>query len=543
MDIFVLKRICEELKEIILGRTIRSLLALPDNTIALELNMKRDSFYLVISGSSQFPRIHIDSEVLIPPIKSSFSNTCQIHLEGSKISSISSIEGERILEIVFEKPTLWGEIERRSLMVEIMGKHSNIILCKDQVIIDAIKRIDASKSRARQVLPGLLYQYPPKKSSLLISELHNYISSSEITLEEFLIKNITGIGQLSIMEILSLADLSRDKIISSLSEKEVEDFKKALKIFQERLKDVNPVVYVDENGNPESYYLFPLTFKGNNYERYNLLVTAATRYYDWIVPSSLLENRKKSLIKELEHQMDVLLKRKEELKGTILRLEDYDRWKLYGDVILAYKDRIEEKADRFMVDWEGKELEVPLDPTKTVIENAQEYYKRYKKAKKEKEVLPDIIGKIDKEIESLRKKILRIDSIKSLEELKEEKKTQEKAETSLPYIEYDFKGYKIWVGRNARSNELITFKLSSPSDIWLHAKGYGGSHVIIRTNGKNLDNIPREVLLEAAKLAALHSKGRSGGKVLVDYTLRKYVKSGGKRAGNVFYTNYKTIVV
>jgi len=543
MDIFILKEICKELKEIIVESTVRGILALPDNTIALELGKKKDSFYLIISSSSQFPRIHIDDSVLINPIQSAFSNTCEVHLKGSRLSSILCVEGERILELVFEKPTLWQEVERRSLIVEIMGKHSNIILCKDQVIIDAIKRIDASKSRVRQVLPGILYQYPPKKNNRLLSDLPNHLSSSSSTLEEFLVKNVTGIGPLSIMEILSLAGLSKDRITSSLSVKEIEAFREALERFQKRLESIHPVVYLDKDGNPESYYLFPLTFRGGGYEEYELLVTAAARYYDWVIPSTLLENRKKSLIKELEHQIDTLLKRKEELKEAISSLNDYETWKLYGDIILSCKNQIDEKTDRLIADWEGKEISIPLNPDKSLIENAQEYYKRYKKAKKEKEILPELISGIDREIESLRERIAGIDSIKSLEELKEEKKIQEKAEVSLPYIEYDFKGYKIWVGKNARSNELITFKLSSPSDIWLHAKGYGGSHVIIRTNGRHIDYIPKEVILEAAKLAALHSKGRAGGKVLVDYTLRRYVKSGGKRAGNVFYTNYKTIVV
>ncbi|HOP56301.1 MAG TPA: NFACT RNA binding domain-containing protein, partial [bacterium] len=104
-------------------------------------------------------------------------------------------------------------------------------------------------------------------------------------------------------------------------------------------------------------------------------------------------------------------------------------------------------------------------------------------------------------------------------------------------------GYDVWVGKNAKSNELITFKLSSPSDIWFHAKGYSGSHVILRTNGKRLEYIPEEVILESARLAAKHSRAKSGVKVQVDYTYRKNVRSAGKKRGNVFYTNYKTIVV
>lgn len=544
MDIFILRKICEELKEIASDSVCRDVLALPDNTIVLELNKKRNFFYLIISSSSQFPRIHTDNKIFTEPTKNAFSNTIQLHLENSKLVSISCVEGERILELVFERPTPWQEIEKRKLIVEIMGKHSNIILCKDQMIIDSVKRIDVSKSRVRQVLPGLPYQYPPKKSNMTLSEAINYLSSfPTLTLEEFLVKNITGIGQLSIREILSIAGLDKDRIASSLNEGEIEAFKKALKEFEEKLKDIQPVVYLDENGNPESFYLFPVSFKTNNYERYDLLITAATRYYDWVIPFTLLENRKKSLLKEIDKQGSLLLKRKEELITLMSDSNGYERWKLYGDILLAYKNQIGENEDKFLVSLEGEEIEIPLDPKKTPVENAQEYYKRYKKDKKEREILPELIAEIEGEVKSLKEKARRIELAKTFEELKEEKRYQEKKEISLPYLEYKFKGYEIWVGKNAKSNELITFKLSSPSDIWLHAKGYGGSHVIIRTNGRHIDYIPREVILEAAKLAAFHSKGRSGGKVLVDYTLRKYVKSSGKRIGNVFYTNYKSIVV
>jgi len=543
MDIFILEKVCEELKEIASDSVCRNVSALPDNTIVLELTKKKSLFYLIISSSSQFSRIHTDNKIPFEPARNGFSNTAQLHLENSKLVTISQIEGERILELVFEKLTPWQEIERRKLIVEIMGKHSNIILCKDEMIIDSIKRIDSSKSRVRQVLPGLPYQYPPKKSIMTLSEVINYLSSSHLTLEEFLIKNITGIGQLTVKEILSRAGLNKDRTAFSLNESEIESFKRALQEFQERLKDIHPIVYLDEDGNPESFYLFPVSFKPNKYEEYDLLITAATRYYDWIIPFTLLENRKKSLIKELNNQISALLKRKEELINIISNSYEYEGWKLYGDILLAYSKRIEENKDKFLVNWEGEEIEISLDPMKTPIENAQEYYRKYKKAKKERNVLPELISELEKKIESLKKEVVRIGSAKNLEGLQREKRGNEKKEISLPYLEYKFKGYEIWVGKNAKSNELITFKLSSPSDVWLHAKGYGGSHVIIRTNGRHMDYIPKEVISEAAKLAASHSKGRSGGKVLVDYALRKYVKSGGKRLGNVFYTNYKTIVV
>jgi len=542
MDIFVLERIVKELKEMILGATVRNIYSLPDNTVAIELIKKEEHIYLILSASSQFPRVYLDNDLPFKSTRSSFSNTLNTQLENTRVVSIEQVSSERIVEFTFERFTPWREMERREVIVEIMGKHSNIILCREDTIIDAIKRIDSTKSRVRQVLPGLRYEYPPRKDAPPFSKLEEHIEPLEITIEEFLIKKVIGISPLTIEEICARARLDKNKIMSSLSPEELEAFRKAIESFRRDLEMIRPVVYLDENGNPESYYIFPLSFKSGRYEEYEFLNSACARYFDWIIPHLLLENRKRGIIKEINTQIEALRRRKEELIIELSRIEDPERWKLYGDLLLAYSTQIPLGRDKFLIEWEERDLEIPLDPDKTPVENAQDYYQRYKKEKREREVIPELISEIDKKIEVFQKRIKEIENISSIEDLETEK-AEERKESSLPYIIYSFKGYQIWVGKNARSNELITFKLSSPSDIWFHAKGYSGSHVILRTNGKTLEYIPEDVILECARLAVEHSKARSGTKVPVDYTYRRNVRNAGKRRGNVFYTNYKTIVV
>jgi len=542
MDIFILEKIVQEIRETILDCEFRTAYSLPDNTISIEMR-GRDTFYLIISASSQFPRIYINTGQPSKPGKSSFASTLNIHLNRTRLTSISQIDGERIIECIFEKETIWEENEIRKLIVEIMGKHSNIILCRDGVIIDAIKRVDSTKSRVRQVLPGLDYEYPPRREIIPFSNLEDYLESfSALTVEEFLIKNIVGIGPLSIEEISARAKLDKKRVISSLDAEELDALKTAIRSFREDLNRVSPVVYLDDGGNPESFYIFPLTFKRNRYEIHKSLISASARYYNWIIPHLLLENRKKSLIKELNSQIESLEKRKVELEEALSRLEDPERWKLYGDILLGFNHQISPGSDKFSAEWSGEKIDIPLDPEKTPVENAQEYYERYRDEKREKEVLPGLISEINKKIRELSKKMEEIERITSPEELEGEKPRLTKEE-ALPYSAYKINGYDVWVGKNAKSNELITFKLSSPSDIWFHAKGYSGSHVILRTNGKRLEYIPEEVILESARLAAKHSRAKSGVKVQVDYTYRKNVRSAGKKRGNVFYTNYKTIVV
>jgi len=542
MDIFVLERIVKELKEMILEATVRNIYPLPDNTVGIELIKKEEGIYLILSASSQFPRVHLDNSLPFKPTRSSFSNTLNTQLENTRLVSIEQVPSERIVECTFERFTPWREIERRRVIVEIMGKHSNIILCREDTIIDAIKRIDSTKSRVRQVLPGIRYEYPPRKDTPPFSKLEEYIEPLEVTVEEFLIKNVVGISPLTIEEICARGGLDKDKLMASLSTEELDAFRKAIESFRKDLKMIRPVVYLDEKDNPESYYIFPLSFKSGTYEEYEFLNSACARYFDWIIPRLLLENRKKGIIKEINSQIEALKKRKEELISELSGIEDPERWKLYGDLLLAYSTQIPLGRDNFRIEWEGRDLEIPLDPDKTSVENAQDYYQRYKKEKREREVIPELISEIDRKIESLQERMSEIGNISSIEDLEIEK-VEEKEESTLPYIVYKFKGYQIWVGKNARSNELITFKLSSPSDIWFHAKGYSGSHVILRTNGKALEYIPEDVILECARLAAEHSKARSGTKVPVDYTYRRNVRSAGKRRGNVFYTNYKTIFV
>lgn len=543
MDIFILERIVKELKEIIINSTVRNIYSLPDNTLAIELSRREGNIYLILSASSQFPRVYLDNILPLKPVKSSFSNTLNLHLENTRLTSIEQVPSERIIEFTFEKLTLWRELERKKVIVEIMGKHSNIILCKeDYVIIDAIKHIDSTKSRVRQILPGLLYVHPPKKETPPFSQLEDYIMLSEVKLEEFFIKNVVGITPITIEEMCTRAGLDKSRLMNSLDFNELDSLKKAIKSFRDNLENVKPVVYLDSNGNPESYYIFPLSFKDNPYEEYEFLVSASARYYDWIIPNLFLENRKRSIIKEISSEIEALEGKKRELLYDLNNLGDPERWKLYGDIILAYSTQIPYGSDKFSVEWGEEIIEIPLDPDKTPIENAQEYYQRYKKEKREREVIPELISDIEKKIEELQKKIEEIENTSRLEDLETEKLKEEK-EASLPYFVYNFKGYQIWVGKNAKSNELITFKLSSPSDIWFHAKGYSGSHVILRTNGKAIEYIPEDVILECAKLAVEHSKARSGTKVPVDYTYRRNVRSAGKKRGNVFYTNYKTIIV
>ncbi|MCX7796620.1 MAG: NFACT family protein [bacterium] len=540
MDIFVLERVVKELREIVAGTTVRNIYCLPDNTLAIELSKREGNIYLILSASSQFPRIYLDNVLSFKPIKSSFSNTLNVHLENARLTLIEQISSERIVEFTFERLTLWRELEKRKIVVEIMGKHSNIILCRDDyVIIDAIKHIDLTKSRVRQVLPGLLYTYPPKRETLPFSQLEDYIIPSEIKLEEFFIKNVIGITPITIEEICARACLDKKRLVSSLDSNELASLKRAIKSFRDDLEDIKPVVYLDENGNPESYYIFPLSFKDNPYEQYEFLVSACARYYDWVIPNLFLENRKRSIIKEISSEIEALEKKKRELLDSLNKLKDPERWRLYGDMILAYSTQIPSGVDRFSVEWDGEVVEIPLDSNKTSIENAQEYYQRYKKEKREREVIPELISDIEKKIEELQKKI---EDVSNLEDLETERVKEEKKE-SLPFLVYNFKGYQIWVGKNAKSNELITFKLSSPSDIWFHAKGYSGSHVILRTNGKAIEYIPEDVILECARLAVEHSKARSGTKVPVDYTYRRNVRGAGKKKGNVFYTNYKTVIV
>lgn len=541
MDIFVLEKVVKELKEIVIGTTVREIYGLPDNTVAISLSKKEGNIYLILSASSQFSRVYLDNELPFKPIKTSFLNALNMHLENSKLALIEQVPSERIVEFTFEKITLWREVEKRRLIVEIMGKHSNIILCKGDTIIDAIKHIDSTKSRVRQVLSGLLYTYPPHKEVPPFNHLEDYVRPAEITVEEFLIKNITGITPLTIEEICARANLNKNNTMVSLISEELDALKDAIRSFRISLENIRPVVYLDKDGNPESYYIFPLSFKTNNYEEYEFVTSACARYYNWIIPHLFLENRKKSIIKEINTEIEALEQKREELVRDFSNLKDPERWKLYGDILLTYNSQIPIGEDKFLIDWEGEKIEISLDSNKTPIENAQEYYQKYKKEKREKEVIPELISEMDKKIDVLQERLKEIEKASTIEELENEKVEEERS--FLPYLVYDFKGYKIWVGKNAKSNELITFKLSSPSDIWFHAKGYSGSHVILRTNGKALEYIPNDVILECARLAVEHSKARTGTKVPVDYTYRRNVRSAGKKRGNVFYTNYKTIVV
>ena len=540
----------------------------------MQIYSKGTNYRLLMSASSNNPRLHITgsskSNPLSPPM---FCMLLRKHLSGSIILDIRQHHLDRVVIFTITGKDELGHPTQRDLIIEIMGKHSNIILIdkESKRIIDSIKRIPAEISRVRQILPGFSYSYIESENKedplnlsrdIFYEQLENTSGSQKIF--KFLYQSFTGLSPLAGREICSISGLEPDRVILSLENKEKEQLYNSMNNFMIKVKnqEFEPVYILgDDNLDVVAFYAFPLTqYSGLN----QIYSDSVSQMLEIVYRSKDTNDRvkqksaslRKALGTKLERAQNKLSKQKEEL----LLSKDREKYKIYADLLQSNLYRINRGSDHVILenfyDEDLKELRVPLDPKLSPAENAQRYYKKYGKLKTANQLLLEQIPETEAEISYIEHVLVSLDNatdVKELDEIKDEliiegyiqrrsmknRSKKEKVAGPLSFTSSD--GFEILVGRNNRQNELLTMKTAKKEDIWLHTKGIPGSHVIIRTEGQS---VPDRTLSEAGVLAAYYSKGRNSGSVEVDYTEKRYVrKPKNGKTGLVVYDNQKTLVV
>ncbi len=535
--------------------------------IVLALRSVRGGQKVVLSANGASARAGITKAEFENPAKPPmFCMLLRKHLSGGRLKNIRQDGLERIVYFDFECLNEIGDIVTNTLICEIMGRHSNIILVRDGKIIDSIKHITDEISSVRRVLPGAAYETPPRPERLCFldcsaEEILEKTEGSPEKLAKKLMSVLEGISPIFARECAYYAAKDADIACNELSE----SAKDKVKFFLNKAKSAvssgkgDFTIVSDLSGKKKDFCFL-------NIEQYSTAMliskseSACALLDEFFASRDRVERTKQragELLKFIINAYERVSRRVELQKKELSECAGRDEYKKCGDIINANIYRLKkglEKAE--LPDFYTGELRViKLDPRLTPAQNAQKYYKEYRKLDTAEKKLKELIVKGGEELsylDSVFDAASRTESESDISEIRGElremgylhsagKAYEKTAKASAP-LEYTASdGFEILVGRNNRQNDKLTLKTAKPNDIWLHTQGIAGSHVIIRTNGKTPGE---QTLTEAAEIAAYNSKGRSSSGVPVDYTLVKFVKKpAGAKPGMVIFTNNRTLYV
>lgn len=508
----------------------------------------------IASSSSENCRLHITNEKRPSPIDApNFLMLVRKHLAGARIVSVDQPKHDRIVIIGFEGRNELNDSDEFKLICEIMGRHSNIILTDaDFLIIDAIRRVSPSMSSVRLVLPKIKYEFPPVQDKLdpaflTVDDIHGILSRAERQ-DKALSNSICGLSPAIAAFMLDYVELASYDATSGIV---------GLygSIFDGKTK---PSIVV----RGEKRMFLPFTPPNEKVICFERISDAADEFYRFRAELESAKRRASSLEKTLQNSIQRLARKAEKFSLSIGDEAEIEKLRLFGELltanIYALPERAEEVSlDNYYLDPPQK-ITIPLDSTRSCADNAQIYYKKYRKAKSGRDIALVLLEEAVKEIEYLKgveNDLKNCVSGSDFEDVRSElcssgyiranrlkvAKKQQKPQKSKPFAYTSTDGCLILAGKNNTQNDRLTFKDASPDDIWLHTKDVHGSHVILKCCGRKPSDT---ALLEAAVIAAHHSQGRASGNTAVDYTLRKYVKKpSGAKPGFVVYTHQKTLTV
>ena len=568
-DGIVISNLSYELHSNLVGGRISKISMPEENELIFTIKNNAKTYRLFISASASLPLIYLtDINKPAPKVAPAFLMLLRKYIGSAKITNIFQMGLERILCFELEHLNELGDLSRKKMYVEIMGKHSNIIFTdENNKIIDSIKRISANMSSLREVLPGREYFLPKElqKKELLNIELKEFteiLKSKEYPLSKSIYMNFAGISPLIAEEIIIRASLSSQSSCVSLSELE---YTHLFHTIENLLEDINThnfnpnIIYKGEEALEfSSIRLF--SYKSESYNEVDYTSVSKMLYDYYYAREVFLLNRQKSF--DLRKIVNTALERaskKYDLQEK--QLQDADKkdiYRVYGDLLNTYGYSLKGGESSFTAENfydNNNEITIPLDKNKSAKENAKKYYDKYAKLSRTTKALSEEILKTKSDIEHLQsiQTALEVSSDdESLSQIRQElvdfgyikKHSSSKKQkiTSHPYHYISSDGYDIYVGKNNYQNEDLTFKVATGNDWWFHAKGIPGSHVILKSN--NEEELPDRAYEEAASLAAFYSKAKDADKVEVDYIQKKNIKKvAGAAPGFVIYHSNWSMVV
>ncbi len=586
-DGVTIANVVSELKRELTGGRLYKIAQPEADELLLTIKQPDGTKKLLISAQASLPLLYLTGESKPSPMTApGFCMLLRKHLQNGRITGISQPGLERIVHIDVEHLDEMGDLRRKTLVVEIMGKHSNIIFCDSEgTIIDSIKHVSAAVSSLREVLPGKAYFIAATQDKLdaLSTDgeaFRNALSARPQPVFKALYGSFTGISPVLAQELCYEAGIDADLPTAALGDSDYEGLYGAFSRMAEAIRQerFSPnIAYTD--GSPVEFCALPLTMYG--YGRQDAPSTDSVNpgekpAGDYTVPygsmSALLEHyyaeknvlthiRQKSA--DLRRIVQTALERNVKKYDLQLRqmkdTEKRDTYRIYGELLNTYGYSAEPGAKSLQAlnYYTDETVTIPLDPTLSAKENAQKYFDRYGKMKRTYEALSQLTVEVRDEIQHLESVSNALDIAlyeEDLAQIKEEltesgyirrkagKKKKKQKITSRPFHYLSSDGFHMYVGKNNFQNDELTFKLATGNDWWFHAKQIPGSHVVVKTG--NAQELPDRTFEEAARLAAYYSKGRGQEKVEIDYVQKKHVKkpNGAKPGFVVYYTNYSMAI-
>lgn len=568
-DGIVIANMVKEMQSRLVGGRINKIAQPEHDALLLTIKGTAGQERLFISASASLPLIYLTpNNKTSPMVAPNFCMLLRKHLNSARILSISQPGLERIIQIEIEHLNELGDVCTKYLIVEIMGKHSNIIFCdNDFKIIDSIKHISGLVSSVREVLPGRDYFIPQtqnKYNPLTITkeEFFQEILTRPLPLNKAIYMTLTGFSPLMANELCVRASLDGGMPTEALSEMEQLHLYQNFIRLMEDIKTGNflpNIIY--KNNEPLEFSAFTLTcYENMEIRTYNSISEVLENYYAMKDKITRIHQKSSDLRRVVSNALDRSRKKYDLQMKQLKDTKKREKFKIYGELLQTYGYEAKEgdKSLTCINYYTNEEITIPLDETLSPLENSKKYFDRYGKLKRTFEALSTQTKETEEEITHLESISSSLDIAleeEDLVQLKEElieygyirrkgvagKKNKKQKVTSKPFHYISSDGYHIYVGKNNFQNDELTFKFANGGDWWFHAKGMAGSHVVVKTNG---DTLPDRTFEEAGRLAGFYSKGNNQDKVEIDYTEKKNVKKpGGAKPGFVvYYTNYSLMI-
>lgn len=557
------KAVVDEIYPLLLNGKINKINQPDKNEINLQIYNK-ENYKLLLSCANNLSRIHLSEKSKKNPITAyNFCMLLRKHLVGGTIKNIYQHKMDRVVCFEIENLNELKELSKKLLIIEIMGKHSNIILVdkESNKIIDAIKHIDSRQSSIREVFPNKDYFFVKDEKENILDENYKLPSeilknSEPISMKKFFYTNYLGFSPIISYELLNNSNVDSDVNSANLNDEDIKRIDENFVKLVENIKDKNyyPIFIKDEMNNNKDFYCFDL----NLYEKKESVDSLSKLVESFYHNNSLRDriNQKASGFKKiLTTKLNRLTNKYLAMNDELLNNQSKEDLKIFADLLSINIYKIEKGMKKISVEniYDNmEEVEISLDEKKSPRENIEAYYKKYKKLKTADEIIKAELPKIEEEMKYIKQILETIEIITELNELSEieeelislgyvrkSKKNKQKLEKSKPYIFETDSGALIYVGKNNLQNENLTLKFANKNDIFFHAQDVPGSHVILR--GANLTEDDYKI---AGFLAGYYSYFKNEGYANVDYTEKKHIrKAKGTGLGMVYYDNYKTLFI
>lgn len=557
------KAVVDEIYPLLLNGKINKINQPDKNEINIQIYNK-ENYKLLMSCANNLSRIHLSEKNKKNPITAyNFCMLLRKHLVGGTIKNIYQHKMDRVVCFEIENLNELKELSKKLLIIEIMGKHSNIILVdkESNKIIDSIKHIDSRQSSIREVFPNKDYFFVKDEKENILEENYKLPSeilevSEPISMKKFFYTNYLGFSPIISYELLHNSNVDSDTNSENLDAESIRRIDENFVKLVDNIKSENyfPIFIKDDANNNKDFYCFDLSLYENK-EKVESISNLVENFYHNNSLRDRINQKASGFKKILTTKLNRLTNKYLAMNDELLNNQSKEDLKIFADLLSINIYKLQKGMEKVTVEniYDNmKEIEISLDEKKSPRENIEAYYKKYKKLKTADEIIKAELPKIEEEMKYIKQILETIEIITELNELSEieeelislgyvrkNKKNKQKLEKSKPYVFETDSGALIYVGKNNLQNENLTLKFANKNDIFFHAQDVPGSHVILR--GSNLTEDDYKI---AGFLAGYYSYFKNEGYANVDYTEKKHIrKAKGTGLGMVYYDNFKTLFI